>query len=280
MPTSVTFRQTSPLAEEFWQSGRCAACPVIDAHAHMGYWQSIYFPRPQAAGMVQAMDAAGVRLACFAHHAALFAPEIGNDPAVEAVRQFPDRLRAYLCVNPHYGDLLDRDLRRFDALRDVFIGMKFLASYHKVPITDDRYRPALEFASQRRLPILLHTWGGSSFDGPPHVRELAGKYPQVTFLLGHSLFGQWEQAVAVAREFPNTYLELCAVLGVRGILEQFVARAGSDRLLYGTDLPWFDEHQAIGAVMLADITDADRHNILHRNARRLLSVLPGFPDAA
>ncbi len=41
-------------------------------------------------------------------------------------------------------------------------------------------------------------------------------------------------------------------------------------MLYGTDLPWFDEHHAIGSVLAADITDDDVHNILHRNAEALL----------
>jgi predicted TIM-barrel fold metal-dependent hydrolase len=47
-------------------------------------------------------------------------------------------------------------------------------------------------------------------------------------------------------------------------------------MLFGTDLPWFDPHQAIGALLSADITDEDRHNICHCNAEKLLS--PIVPD--
>ena len=92
----------------------------------------------------------------------------------------------------------------------------------------------------------------------------------MSLLLGHSLHGAWGEAVAIARESPNVYLELTAVLDDRGVLELFVAEGLSERLLFGTDLPWFDPHHGIGAVLSAEITDADRHNILHRNAERLL----------
>ena len=61
------------------------------------------------------------------------------------------------------------------------------------------------------------------------------------------------------------------MLDDRGPVEKFVAAALGERLLFGTDLPWFDPHHGIGAVLSAEITDQDRHNILHRNAERLLA---------
>ncbi|MFL7808207.1 MAG: amidohydrolase family protein, partial [Anaerolineae bacterium] len=95
--------------------------------------------------------------------------------------------------------------------------------------------------------------------------------PRVKLLLGHSCHGEWDQAVALAHDFPNIYLELTALFDDRGVLEKFVDEAGSDRMLFGTDLPWFDPHQAVGALLSAHITDEDRHNICHRNAEHLLA---------
>jgi predicted TIM-barrel fold metal-dependent hydrolase len=56
----------------------------------------------------------------------------------------------------------------------------------------------------------------------------------------------------------------------RGVIEKFVSEAGSDRMLFGTDLPWFDPHHAVGVLLSAKISDDDRHNICHRNAENLL----------
>jgi len=56
---------------------------------------------------------------------------------------------------------------------------------------------------------------------------------------------------------------------VRGVIEAFVEAVGSERILFGTDLPWFDPHYGIGCILMSRITDDDRRNILHRNAERL-----------
>ncbi len=267
----------SPLAREFWKHGRVAACPIYDMHGHMGHFHSIYFPRADAASMVRTMDEAGVRLLVFSHHAALNSPDLANEPSIAAVKEFPDRLRAYCMINPNYPEQVARDLAAFSNLfPQVYVGFKFLSDYHQVALTDPRYAPAWEMANERALPVLAHTWGGSAYDGEAVVREVAERYPQVRFLLGHACHGAWHAAVALARDFPNIYLELTAVFDDRGVIEIFVEEVGSERILFGTDLPWFDPHHAIGVLMNADISDADRHNICHRNAEKLLA--PILPD--
>ena len=261
----------SELAREFWEGGKSASCPIYDMHGHMGIWHSIYFPRADADAMIQTMDECGVRMLVFSHHMALFAPDLGNGPSVQAVRRYPDRLRAYCALNPNYPEHFEADLATFEAHRDVYVGFKFLADYHGIAISDERYRAAWEYADQRELLILAHTWEGSPFDGPAVVRQMAERYPRVKLLLGHSCHADWDTAVQLAHDFANIYLELTAVFDDRGVLEKFVQEAGSDRLLFGTDLPWFDPHQAVGALLSADISDEDRHNICHRNAEKLLA---------
>jgi predicted TIM-barrel fold metal-dependent hydrolase len=153
----------------------------------------------------------------------------------------------------------------------VFVGFKFLSDYHQVPITDPLYGPALEYANDQELLVLMHTWGSSPYDGAALVRPLAQRYPRVHFLLGHSSHGEWDAAVALARDFPNVFLELTAIFDDRGVLEKFAAEAGSDRMLFGTDLPWFDPHQAIGALLSAHLDVEAIHNICHCNAEKLLA---------
>jgi predicted TIM-barrel fold metal-dependent hydrolase len=260
----------SPLAREFWEHGKSATCPIYDMHGHMGAWHSIYFPRGETDAMIGTMDECGVRLLVFSHHLALFAPDVGNAASIAAVRRYPDRLRAYCAVNPNYPERVEADLAAFESYQDVYVGFKFLSDYHGVALTDERYRLAWEYADRRELLILAHTWGGSALDGPTVLRTMAGRYPRARLLLGHSCHGDWDAAVGLARDFPNVYLELTAVFDDRGMLEKFTGEVGSERLLFGTDLPWFDPHHAIGALLSAHITDEDRHNICHRNAEKLL----------
>jgi len=182
------------------------------------------------------------------------------------------RVRAYCGINPNYPEIVQRDIETFDQYKDVYVGFKFLPDYHGVPIDEDRYRKVWEMANKRSLMILIHTWGGSLVNGYDQICEVAARYPNVKILLGHSLHGLWNQAIDISRRFPNTYLELCAVIDQRGVLEQFVDNLGSERIVFGTDMPWFDYHYYIGAVLGADISDDDRRNIFYRNAQKLLEA--------
>src|SRR5262249_29252863 len=57
---------------------------------------------------------------------------------------------------------------------------------------------------------------------------------------------------------------------VNGLIEYMVEQAGSRKVVFGSDLPWYSQHYHAGAVLFAHISDEDRHDILHRNAERLL----------
>jgi predicted TIM-barrel fold metal-dependent hydrolase len=232
----------------------------------------MWSPRGEPADVVRSMDAAGVRLACFAHDAPLGAPGSDGRQAIEIVRAFPQRFRAYLSVNPHYPELVERDLPDCDSMPDVYVGLKFLPDYHEVKLSDERYRPALEFAQERGLLLLCHTYDGSSFNGPAEVRRLVENYPNIRFLMAHCVKSNWVEAAAIAREHPNVYLELTGVLGQGGAVDILCQQAGSQKMLFGTDQPWYGQHQGIGHLLSADITDEDIHNICHRNASKLLGL--------
>ena len=262
---------TSELAREFWEYGKSVSCSIYDMHGHMGTFGPIFFPHAEAESMIQTMDDCGVRMLVFSHHHALFAPSVGNQASLEAARRYPRRLKAYCVINPNYPEIVRRDMDSFAQNRDVYVGFKFLPDYHQIPVTDARYRPAWEYANEHALLLLMHTWGGSIYDGAPIVRQALERYPQVKLLLGHSVHDDWDEAIRLVRDFPNTYLELTAVFDDRGALEKFSGEAGSERMLFGTDLPWFDPHHAIGALLSAHINDEDRHNICHRNAEKLFT---------
>jgi len=267
---------TAPsLRERFFRHGRLADCPVIDLHGHMGPLQGARLPRCTPEAMIAAMDRAGVVLTVFCHHDTLMAPDAGNRPNIDAVRRFPKRFRAYCGINPNYPEQIWADVSSFDQFRDVYVGFKLLADYHRIPITDPRNAPAWEKANTEGLLVLLHTWGGSAYDGPDLVRSCAETYPNARILMGHSCHGQWERAAELARDFPNVYCELTAVLDDRGAVEILVRGTGSEKVVFGTDTPWFNHHNYIGALLGADIADDDRRNILYANAKRLL--IPFIP---
>jgi predicted TIM-barrel fold metal-dependent hydrolase len=265
---------------------------IIDMHGHWAEFPGGHLPVADEAKMLAAMDRCGVRtIVCSSHEALLGDFERGNCVMQAAIGRHPGRLLGYWAVNPHY-EASWRQAPEDVARAKGFVGFKFLPDYHAYPVDAPHYAPALAQADRQGLCVMIHTWGGSAYNSPQHVERLAKQYPNARLIMGHSGFGDWEFSAALARDFPNVYLDLTAVyaahdfsvlpagsgtpaalgsaLHVNGVIEYFVAVAGSGKVLLGTDLPWYSPHYAAGAVIYAHITDADRHNILHRNAERLL----------
>lgn len=261
-------RIRSAIADEIIETGSLSSFKAIDTHAHMGHFRGIHFPNPMAEDIVRTNDRAGVEWMAFAHHDAMQNPVTGNRKAQAAIDAFPDRLLGYYAVNPNYPEMLCEAVEGFSSLRG-FAGYKILAGYYKTVITEPACRPLWEHAHEEKRPVLLHTWGENAYAGPQHVHEIATKYPQARILMGHSMYGQWDKAIELAKEHENVYAELCAAYGVNGVIKKMVDAGIEDKITMGTDLPWFDPQCVIGCVVFADISDAARRKILRDNAVRI-----------
>ena len=257
------------IAEQCWKNGH-PDFPVYDMHGHMGGHYAIYFNRCEPAAVVEHMKRAGVKHLVFSHHYALWEPTFRNERVYEMCREFPEHLRFYVAINPHFPDNIKEDLANFDKWKPWTFGLKLLPDYHGTPVTSPAFQYALDFAEERGLPVLIHTWGGSRCDGGDVIYESVQKYSRIKFLLGHSIYGDWENARRCVQESAgNVYLELTSIPGELNTLEMLTELVGSEKLIFGTDMPWFDEYQAVGGVLAADITEDDKRNILYRNVEQI-----------
>lgn len=259
----------SAIAREYLETGRCASCPVIDLHAHYGHFGGIYMPNHDPEQMIATMDRCGVEIIVSSGHTALVDMVRGNAEIMGITENYPGRWYAYLTFNPNYPELGRTELENYEAHRTA-VGLKFHPSSHQYPITEEAYRPALEFAAARRLIVLTHTWGNSAYDRPDLLAQVAERYPEVTFLAGHSGHGQFNECMEVARRHANVYLELTAAYAVHGVIRRMVETVGAHKIVFGCDLPWFDPHYAIGCIVMAHISENARRAILRENALRLL----------
>ncbi len=267
--TKPIWEDENTLAGIFWRDGKLPF-PVYDMHAHMGAHYANYFKRCEAPEIMKHAQSAGVRRVILSHHEALWG-NMRNQQVYDIVHRYPQILRMYVALQPHRQENLREDVKNFEKWRDFAVGFKMLASYHEVAVTDSRYEYALKYADEHALPVLNHTWAGNNYCSAPQMREVIERYPNAKFILGHCIYPDWENAIAIVRDHANAYLDLTGIPGERGVIEKLVAGVGSERIFFGTDLPWFDEFQAIGGVLASGISDTDKRNILCDNARRFLN---------
>ncbi|MDD5729421.1 MAG: amidohydrolase family protein [Victivallales bacterium] len=266
---------SSKLAQTFWKQGFSEACPVIDFHAHMNPMPGGYLPEDTADKMYAKMLRCNTRLMLFCGHEALFAPYSNHRVDIEAVSKHPDRMRAYFAMNGSSPDL-KADYERFINRQDVFVGLKTLPDYFHYGISDEIYKPFYKYANTNRLLFLCHTWGGSKYNGIEEAVKVLEEYPNMIFIAGHSFHGRWEEAAELCNTYENLYLELTAVIDEIGPLEYLLKTCGSEKILFGTDLPWFDTLHGIGYILSTEMSDSDRENIFFRNGVRLLQSCEWF----
>jgi len=262
----------SALTMAFWDNGMADFCPIYDFHAHMHELSDMYMPSREPEAMIETMLRCNTKLTVFCSHMALNFAECEEEYNLNVVRRYPQYFKAYHAVIPNKTDF-QITRRRIEDNASCYLGFKFHCDGHKTALTDPAYAPFLEYMDHRGLPALLHTWGHSEYNGVDVIKTVAKKYPNAIFICGHSFHGDWRRGAELGLECPNLYYELTAVMDDYGAIELLCDTVGSERVLFGTDLPWFDTHHGIGAVLSADINDEDRHNILHRNGEKLLRKL-------
>jgi predicted TIM-barrel fold metal-dependent hydrolase len=193
-----------------------------------------------------------------------------NRQALALCDRFPERMRAWIYVNPAHTrealTQLEQGLRHPAA-----VGLKlWVARRASDPCLD----PLLELCAAERVPVLQHTWvkTGGNLPGestPEDLRQAALRHPRTIFIMAHC-GGDWEYGIKAARDLPNVYVDICGGEAMRGWTERLVAAVGVERVVFGTDMPGRSFPSQLAKVLGARLSDADKERILYRNFAAIL----------
>ena len=253
------------ICERARRGDRLADLGIIDIHGHLG---RVDFPRPDwnVGAVIEVMDRVGIESIAVSHTRCLYdRPDFGNEEVLAGMRAYPGRIFGYVIVQPRSAEWVEAEMTR--RVGQGFIGLK-LHNANGFPYTDPAYGPALAMANERRMPVLLHTWGDASC--MQQCRTLAETFPDVSLILAHAGATNEAGYIQLATELENVYLDTCYSLGPRGLVERLVAGAGADKVLFGTDGVFLSITQQIGKVVCARLSDDEKRKLLSANARRIL----------
>ncbi len=196
------------------------------------------------------------------------------DRWLRATRSDP-RFACFGSVHP-WAASAGRQLDRQRALGAL--GIKFHPAVQLVRPDSARAQRLFRLCGSRRLIVLFHCGPvgieprlSRALSQVRHYRRPLAEHPEVTFVLGHSGALQMPQALELAQRFDNVWLELSSqpLEGVRRILGE----APSERILFGSDWPFYPQALALSKVLLATEGNTPlRRAVLHSNALRMLSA--------
>ena len=185
-----------------------------------------------------------------------------NAIIVRACRQFPDRFPIGLAlIELRHGQV------GVDALEETLVegGLKGIM-WHPAGMTFERQLyPFLEVASLGGGLCLLH-------ESPARTAFYARRFPNLTFIVHAGV----EEEIESCRQLDNIWFEI--VQRPKGPksdwdLPQLVKQLGSERILFGTDLPYYDFRILQAQVESASIDETTRDRIAFQNAVTLIQRL-------
>ena len=99
--------------------------------------------------------------------------------------------------------------------------------------------PIFKAASEyERLPLWLHTFHPVTREDIMEIAALCGQFPNVPVIFGHMGGVNWLDAIHLAKEHPNIYLDLSAAFTV--VAPRFAMEELPERTLFSSDAPYGD----------------------------------------
>src|SRR5262245_16574795 len=214
---------------------------------------------------------------------------VPNDYVAAYVARDPARLVGFGAVHPHDPGALD-ELERFRELG--LRGCKLCPIYQDVDPLGPEFLAVCAALERLELPMLIHqgttfSRAGSLLQARPALLDaIALRHPKLTIVIAHMGHPWFDEAIQVVRRHPRVYADVSALGSRRWLLYNALVAAVeyrvADKLLFGTDFPFFTARQTIDGLRslagtpfggsLPAIDEDVIEGIVHRPSLELLGI--------
>ncbi|MCL4386302.1 MAG: amidohydrolase family protein [Cyanobacteria bacterium] len=276
MNENINFKATHDLVKEL---------KIIDVHVHTGKYSGSFINTSYEDQAVNIARKLNFKKIIVTHNSFFFDPEIGIKNTLEIIKKNKDFAYAYLVYNPNYIEkslnIIDKYYSDDSSLTKNIIGIKMHPEDHQCSIDDPRYENLWQAALEKDIPILSHTWNpnvanrNQKFADALLFEKIANRYPELKIILGHAGakdYYYFEVIKMLKRcKSKNVFVDTAGDIFYSGMIELFTNEVGSERVLFGTDIPWCDPLYQLINIINADISAKDRENIFFNNAVRIFN---------
>ncbi len=242
---------------------------IIDCHTHMGVsWYGWWRNEVTEEDFIKMMDKWGIDKACVNYWS--IQADQGNDYIAEFAKKYPDRIIPFGCIIPHWYKTAAKEVER--CVKQLGMkGLKLHPAANHYPSNSPLVFPVVEKAIEFDIPMLFHC-SGDAFSNPHNLGDLAKKFPKATIILGHIGEDACFEAIEVARECGNIYLDTTGYFNLYHLLHRAIDRVGEDRIVFGTDFVACNPGPELAKVRDVDLNDRQVKKILGENMARILKL--------
>lgn len=173
-----------------------------------------------------------------------------------------------------HADLPELD-REVESIMDMGMkGIKVHPDFQKFAIDDSRLFPMYE-AIQGRLPVLFHM-GDPRFDfsHPARLRRVLENFPKLEAIAAHFGGHTMQETACQLLKDSSCIFDISSTMMFlpKKDVERYISIYGAERLAFGTDYPLWDPVTEVEHFLNLDITMAEKEQIAHKTAERILNI--------
>lgn len=259
--------------------------PIIDVHTHViENSESTLSQKASRPLHLAAMRAAGIRgsvVLPIAPKGDLAKTRELNDRALEFARLNPELVIPFASVHPDDGEAAFAELQR--AARAGARGLKLHPNTQHFDVASPAVAALVDRAAALQLPVTFDAYSPFDADEIGKLVQLAVTHPSAKLILAHMGGPRFPELIVfwVLPKYGvprNVWFDLSAVatLYARSPFQEqllFICRkVGIDRVLFGSDFPFFQPTEALAAVHALGFTAEEERQILYANAHALLGL--------
>ncbi|MEI7595045.1 MAG: amidohydrolase family protein [Bacteroidota bacterium] len=261
---------------------------IIDCHTHV---DSI----AQIADLQKSMQANNI-----AKSIILFDCGMKTPTQTELLKEIEKYDNLYLAVST---TITDKNLfeKQFNEVKSIIenpkvVGFKLYLGYEYFYANDERCFPIYELCLKLNIPVIFHTGDTLNADkkalikyaNPIYLDDVAVKYPKLKIVIAHIGNPLWiNETAELVYKNKNIYTEISGILHDENtayskrynsklkeqILDLIAYVGASDKIMFGTDYPYFKQKDYIDFICFFDeFAVKDKENILFRNAEYLFKL--------
>ncbi len=112
------------------------------------------------------------------------------------------------------------------------------------------------------------------YDPKTGTSEGIARFPLVRFIIAHAGVQHFEQAIALARDHSNVWLDTSSYFVTPGKLRRLVRELGARKLIFGSDYPVMalDPGDALQKILSLSLPAQEQEAILGGNLREILET--------
>lgn len=169
-----------------------------------------------------------------------------------------------------------------DARRRGARGVKVHPVEQRVRFSDEPVQRLYRACADLDLTVLTHsgTARGAIPFAEPHTFLPSPRTAGLQLVAAHLGGGSWRQIVALAERWPEVTFDLSEIIAwigaphapTRDELVDVIRRIGVERVMFGSDFPWYDPAEMIAIVRSLPLAETELDAVLGENAARVLAL--------